>query len=156
MSHPLRRCLGLAFLAALLLPALGCTGIHVEDQATAAPSAAARDGVFIHVSHADPQRVLMALRLAEVMASDKDVLMYFDIDGVNVLRKGSENYSLGDFPDKMTLLTRAQAAGARIYACPACMQLSAIPRDQLLDGVEVAYKEAFFDFTAGRILTLDY
>ncbi|MFZ5786056.1 MAG: hypothetical protein ACOY3Y_06410 [Acidobacteriota bacterium] len=37
-----------------------------------------------------PHRVLMALRRAALMAEDRDVLVYADIDAVKVLRRGVE------------------------------------------------------------------
>ena len=43
-----------------------------------------------------------------------------------------------------------------ILACPACMQVSGVSEEDLREGVRVAEKEQFFDFTEGRILTLDY
>lgn len=43
-----------------------------------------RDGVFIHISSADPHRALMALQMAEMMAADRDVMVYFDINGIEL------------------------------------------------------------------------
>jgi len=46
--------------------------------------------------------------------------------------------------------------GVTILACPACMEVAGIEESDLRKGVEMAEKETFFDFTKGRILTLDY
>ncbi len=43
-----------------------------------------RDGVFIHISSADPHRALMALQMAEMMAAEQDVMVYFDINGIEL------------------------------------------------------------------------
>jgi len=51
------------------------------------------DGVFIHISEGynDAHKALMSLKMAAIMADDKDVLIYMDIHAVNLLVKGSEN-----------------------------------------------------------------
>jgi predicted peroxiredoxin len=43
--------------------------------------------LFSHISSGrnDPHRLLMALNMAAIMAEDKDVLVYFDINGVQVV-----------------------------------------------------------------------
>jgi len=41
-------------------------------------------------------------------------------------------------------------------ACPGCMAVMGVTEDMLLDGVIVANKNKFFNFTKGGILTLDY
>ena len=51
-----------------------------------------RDGVFLHIAsgYDNPHRVLMALKMAEIMSDSKDVLIYFDIRGIEVVLKNSE------------------------------------------------------------------
>jgi peroxiredoxin family protein len=41
-------------------------------------------------------------------------------------------------------------------ACPGCMKVMGVTDDMLKEGVVVASKDRFFDFTEGGILTLDY
>ena len=43
-----------------------------------------------------------------------------------------------------------------ILACPACMKIAGLEKEDLRNGVKLAEKERFLDFTEGRILTLDY
>lgn len=45
---------------------------------------ASRDGVFIHIteSYNDLHRVLMPMKMATLMANDKDVLIYLDIHAI--------------------------------------------------------------------------
>ena len=83
------------------------------------PSEPETDGVFIHISEGynDAHKALMPLRMATIMADDKDVLIYMDIHAVNLLVKGSED---------------------------------------LKEGIQTAQKDKFFNFTKGRIITLDY
>jgi len=116
----------------------------------------AKDGMFIHVSSDDPQRVLMALNMADLMSEDKDVLMYFDIKGVEVLLKTSEDITFAQFPSSLTQITKLNEKGIIIQACPGCLKAAGHSKEDLMDGVVLADKERFFNFTKGRIITLDY
>ncbi|MBK8011077.1 MAG: DsrE family protein [Deltaproteobacteria bacterium] len=117
-----------------------------------------RDGVFIHVTHGtdDPHRLLMALRMAELMAEDKAVLMYFDINGVDVLLKGAPDVKFKDFPSSSVQIQKLLSQKVRIMACPACLKAAGKSAEHLAAGIELADKKAFFSFTSGRILSLDY
>jgi predicted peroxiredoxin len=117
-----------------------------------------RDGVFIHIteSYNDPHRVLMPLKMATLMADDKDVLVYMDIHAVEILAKGSEDIKFGDFESAHTYIKKLLDKNVGIYACPTCMQIAGITQPDLIDGVLLAQKDRFFDFTDGRILNLDY
>lgn len=46
--------------------------------------------------------------------------------------------------------------GIDIMACPGCLKAAGKSADDLMEGVMVADKEKFFNFTDGRILTIDY
>ena len=120
--------------------------------------AAPRDGVFIHVSHGpgDPHRLLMALSMATMMSEDHDVLVYFDISGVDAVLRGVEDVSYAHFAPLSTQLAGLQGRGVTLMACPGCLMAAGKSADDLADGVRVADKKTFFSFTAGRILTLDY
>jgi predicted peroxiredoxin len=133
------------------------------SQMAAAPAAGAkpepsRDGVFVHLSHGhdDPHRALMALRMAELMAADHDVLVYFDIAGVEVVLEGSKDLQFAQFPNAKAQLATLIELGVPLYACPGCLEAAGKSPADLRKGVQVANKDAFFDFTEGRILTLDY
>ena len=65
--------------------------------------------------------------MAAIMADDKDVLIYMDIHSVNLLVTGSEDLTHAGFE----------------------------PVD-LKEGIQTAQKGKFFNFTKGRIITLDY
>ena len=124
-------------------------------QVTAEPP---RDGVFIHISHGadDPHRVLMALTMAELMAPDRDVLVYLDIRGVEVVLADAPDLTFSHFQSSRTQIARLLDLGVPIYACPGCLKAAGKTPDDLAEGIQVADKEAFFTFTEGRILTLDY
>ncbi len=117
-----------------------------------------RDGVFIHITHDhnDPHRVLMPLQMASVMASDKDVLIYLDIDAVNLVTRDAEDIAYEHFTPLKENLSNLIAMGVDIYACPSCMKIAGIEAEDLMEGVKVAEKERFFDFTAGNIISLTY
>lgn len=117
-----------------------------------------RDGVFIHVTHGsdDPQRVLMALSMASLMAEDRDVLVYFDIEGVQVVLKDAEELRYKHFSSSKEQLKSLPKKGVTLMACPGCLKAAGKTEKDLTHGVEIADKDRFFSFTKGRILTLDY
>jgi predicted peroxiredoxin len=114
------------------------------------------DGVFIHISSNDPHRVVMALSMALKMSEDKDVLIYCDIKGIDVVLKDAPDVEYPTFPSARTSLKKLIEKGIRVFACPACMKAAGKTSTDLMAGVKTAEKEAFFNFTKGRILTLDY
>jgi predicted peroxiredoxin len=119
---------------------------------------AVKDGVFIHISHGsdDVHRVLMGLQMAVKMSEDKDVLVYFDITGIDVVLKSADNYTYSHFPSSKTQLKELLSKGVTLMACPGCLKAAGKTVNDLIDGVKIADKSKFFDFTSGRILTIDY
>lgn len=117
-----------------------------------------RDGVFIHITQCydDPHRVLMPLKMALMMSDDKDVIVYLDIHAVQFLTKDSEDINFADFESAHTYIKKLSEKGVGVYACPTCMKIAGIAPEDLIPGVKVAQKDKFFDFTKGRIITLDY
>ncbi|MBD3235002.1 MAG: peroxiredoxin [candidate division Zixibacteria bacterium] len=133
---------------------VGCSQ-KVEYTAQEEPE---NDGVFIHITKgpSDPHEVLMALQMAVIMAEDKDVLVYFDIDGVRNVLSDSKDIAFEHFPSSHTQLTELIKMEVPVMACPGCLKAAGESAEDLMDGVMVADKERFFNFTNGRILTLDY
>jgi len=117
-----------------------------------------RDGMFIHLSKGpeDPHRVLMAFKMAEVMCADKNVLMYLDIEAVYLVVEGSPDVSMDGFPSSHAQIKKLLDAGVTIQACPTCLKVAGYSEENLLDGVALADKEKFFNFTKGKIITIDY
>ena len=130
-----------------------CTQISTTEQVEKAT-----DGVFIHITrdHSDPHRVLMPVQMALMMAEDKDVLIYLDIDAVHLVTKDAEDLEYAHFTPLKAAIGQLLDMGVGIYACPGCMKAHGINEEDLMDGIQVAQKEKFFNFTDGRILTLDY
>ncbi len=117
-----------------------------------------RDGVFVHVRSGpdDPHAVLMALRMATLMVNDRDVLVYFDLRGAQVVLNDAPDITFPPFDSSKAQLKALIDRGVPLYVCPGCLKVAGKKPEDLLPGVKVAEKEGFFNFTKGRILTLDY
>ncbi len=65
-----------------------------------------KDGIFLHISsgYDNPHKVLMELKMASMMFMDKDVIVYIDIKGVEMLVKTSKDMKFNDFPTLFELL----------------------------------------------------
>jgi len=149
-------CRRTALLVVVVFMASACAqGGPPVDQSPVEPI---RDGVFIHISHGpeDAHRVLMALKMAEIMAPDRDVLVYLDIHGIEVVLADAPDITFSHFPSSHTQIAHLLEMGVPIYACPGCLKAAGKGPEDLAEGIQVAEKDAFFDFTKGRILTLDY
>ena len=117
-----------------------------------------RDGVFIHITHGkdDPHRVLMAMQMASIMSQDRDVLVYFDIKGVEVVLKDAKDFTYAHFPSSKRQFSILPNKGVTLMVCPGCLKAAGKTPDDLAAGIEIADKNRFFSFTKGRILTIDY
>jgi predicted peroxiredoxin len=148
-----------AFILAVFLTATSC--IRVNENPVPQISMkhlAETEGVFIHVKKgADhPHEVLMALSMANKFATDYDVLMYFDIDGIEMVTKDAPNLEMEPFGSSDELFDKLVNAGGTIFACPGCMEVYDVKASDLRSGVTTADKHFFFDFTDGRIISIDY
>ena len=123
-----------------------------------AMSCCTKDGIFMHISsgYDNPHKVLMALKMAVMMSMDKDVLVYFDIEGVKMLVKTSKDMKFKDFPTLFELLDQLAAKKVTVMACPTCLKIAGFKPEDLRPGIIIAQKDKFFNFTKGRIVTLDY
>lgn len=119
---------------------------------------AIKDGLFLHISsgYDNPHKVLMALKMAAMMSMDKDVVVYFDIKGVDLVLRTSKEMKFRDFPTLHELLDQLAAKKVIMMACPTCLKVAGFKPEDLRPGIIIAQKEKFFNFTKGRIITLDY
>lgn len=133
--------------------AAGCQGSGAH-----ANRAGVRDGVMIHMSKGaeDPHAVAMALKMANLMAADRDVLVYCDLQGINAVLKDGPEISFPTFDSARVQIASLLEKSVPVHACPGCLKALGKAPEDLMPGVKVADKEAFFSFTRGRILTLDY
>ena len=145
--------------ALLLVPFLAASCIRVDTTAEQTKDEEkVTDGVFIHISKGgdDAHDVLMALMLADKFSTSNDVLVFFDKQGIDMVSDHAPNLEMDPFDSSDEIFARLLKNGAEILACPACMQISGVEKEDLRNGVKIAEKERFLDFTEGRILTLDY
>ena len=117
-----------------------------------------KDGLIIHITEGynNPHRVLMSLKMATVMAGDKDIIIYLDINAVQLVLKSSKDLSMDGFEPLMKMLKTLINDKVGIYVCPTCLKVAGYSESDLIPGVKLAQKEMFFNFTKGRIVTLDY
>lgn len=154
----------LGLLLMLCLVIMSCTQTNPKDNDSSQEkqivtiAEPVKDGVFIHIteSYNDPHRVLMPLKMANMMAMDKDVLVYMDIHAVELLVKGAKDMKYEDFETFHTYIKLLVEKNVGVYACPTCLKIAGFKPEDLMDGVKIAQKDKFFDFTKGRIITLDY
>jgi predicted peroxiredoxin len=132
---------------------------HSTMQTDSVPSCcASKDGLFIHLSsgYDNPHKVLMALKMASMMAMDEDVLVYVDIQGVELLLKSSKDMKFKDFPTLFELLDQLKEKKVTVMACPTCLKVAGHQPEDLREGIIIAEKDKFFNFTKGKIVTIDY
>ena len=79
-----------------------------------------------------------------------------DIHAVELLVKGAKDLSYNDFESFQTYIKQLADKKVGIYAWPTCLKLAGFKSEDLMDGVQTAQKDKFFNFTKGRIITLDY
>ncbi len=141
-----------------ILLSLACITFFALAGSPANAEQKVRDGVFIHISHGPeaPHRLLMALNMAAMMADDHDVLVYFDIDGIEAVLKDAPDVSYSHFPSSLTQIEKLLEKGVTLMACPGCLKAAGKSGEDLAEGIQLADKKKFFSFTKGRILTLDY
>ena len=145
--------------ALLLIPLLAAACIRVDNAPEPdAQEAKKTDGVFIHISKGaeDTHAVLMALMLADKFSTTNDVLVFFDKNGIDMVVNDAPNLKMDAFDPSDEIFERLVNRGVEILACPACMKVAGVEKENLRNGVKLAEKERFLDFTEGRILTLDY
>jgi predicted peroxiredoxin len=130
----------------------------VVNQTSCCSGDSLKDGVFIHIteSYNDPHRVLMPLKMAVMMAKDKEVLVYMDIHAVELLVKSAKDLNYADFESAQSYIKQLVDKKVGVYACPTCLKIAGFKPEDLMEGAQVAQKDKFFNFTKGRIITLDY
>ncbi|TVQ15404.1 MAG: peroxiredoxin [Bacteroidetes bacterium] len=142
----------------LIILALAMMASCAAPEQPADEPAMVNDGVFIHMTHGhdNPHRVLMPLQMAAMMATDKDVLIYMDIDAVKLLTQYADDVEYAHFTPLKESLANLLQMGVTIFACPGCMKAHEIEEADLMEGIQVAQKEKFFSFTEGKIVSLTY
>ncbi len=144
----------------LLLPMIcwscGQSTMGADQEKLTTKEKVVADGLFLHIKSADAHQVLMAMKMATLMAEDKDVLIYMDIDAAKLPVKQAKPLEMEGFESFNTYLNMLKEKQVTVYVCPTCLKVAGFSEQDLLEGVTLANKEGFFNFTQGRILTLDY
>lgn len=146
-------------LSMIALPAAMAQEDAASPTSASTVTASATDGAFIHLSSGpeNPHRVLMALKMAAVMAEGgKDVLVYCDTKAMELLVKGAPDLTHNGFESSTAMFAKLAEMNVPVRACPSCLAAAGKTEADLLPGVKLADREEFFGFTKGRILTLDY
>jgi predicted peroxiredoxin len=143
----------------LLVPAFLAACVRVEQAPeTLVETEKPKDGAFIHISKGseDTHAVLMALMLADKFSTSNDVLVFFDKQGIEMVVNEAPDLQMDPFDGSDAIFERLIDLDVEILACPACLEKAGYEEGDLRRGVKLAEKERFFDFTEGRILSLDY
>jgi predicted peroxiredoxin len=98
----------------------------------------------------------MGLSMAAMMADEKDVAVYIDIKGVDFVLKGAEDIAYSHFPTAHTSIRNLIEKDVPVMVCPGCLKAAGKAPEDVMMGVAIADKETFFNFTEGRILSIDY
>ena len=137
--------------AVIMMLAFGCASQPMSGNAN-------REGVFVHITSGSdkPHDALMGLRMAQIMAEDRDTLVYFDVGGIDLVVKDGPELEMAPFGSARAMIEDLIEREVTLVACPGCLEALGHRPDDLRPGIRVAEKDAFFAFTEGRILTLDY
>ena len=107
----------MSVLRATALFVLFTAGVLPNASVAQEPAAEVKDGVFVHISHGgdDPHRLLMGLKMAEVMSEQRDVLVYLDIKAIEVVLKEAEDVAFSHFTSSNAQI---EALLRQIDPCP--------------------------------------
>jgi uncharacterized protein YdeI (BOF family)/predicted peroxiredoxin len=137
-------------------------GTQAALQSTTPPATDANggpeDGLFIHLSSGPdaPRKVAMAMTMAAAFAADHPVLIYADLDAVELFVQDAKTAAVEGYQPVDEHLARLKAHGVMLRVCPTCLAAAGYATTDLAEGVGLADKREFFSFTDGRILSVDY
>ncbi|WP_134704416.1 DsrE/DsrF/DrsH-like family protein [Ammoniphilus sp. YIM 78166] len=103
-------------------------------------------------------------------ATDAEVAIFFTFEGLNLIHKqafqqlpmpaGKEHYAEGfrsaNVPAIPELAEMAQEMGVKMIACQMTMDVMHIPKEQLIDGIDVGGAVTFLDFSKDANTTLTF
>ena len=106
----------------------------------------------------DPERIFPPCMIAlAALASETDVMMFFTMSGVRVVRKGeAEKIRIEGLPKRLTdMLQDLRDMGAKMVACSTCFDIVGMTEDDLMQGVTSAGTAIFVAeaLTADAVLT---
>lgn len=107
----------------------------------------------------DPELATLPFVMAAgALASDVEVVMAFQSNGVNLVRKGEAEHVLASgFPPLAELMNSVKELGAQLLVCSPCLNSREIDAsDDLIDGAEVIAAARFIAEVTSATNTLSY
>lgn len=114
--------------------------------------------VIVHIKSGleDQHSVMMGLNKAKMaVESGKNVLVYFDVRGVNVVLKNTQ-INFKDFMPSQTIISGLVNSGAEVYVCPHCLMIEGYEMKDVQNGVKELKPESIFEFVKKDTISLDY
>jgi len=107
----------------------------------------------------DPQRAFPPFMLgAGALAMDMELMLFFTMDGLNIVRKGyAEKITLEGSPKTLPeYIEILREGGAELVACSAAFPIVNCTEEDLIDGVECGGVATFVDESEGADVVLTY
>jgi len=107
----------------------------------------------------DPQKAFPPFMLgAGALAMDMKVMMFFTMNGLNIVRKGgAEKITLEGAPKPLTeFIDIMREGGTELVACSAAFPIANCTEEDLIDGVECGGVATFVDEAEGADVVLTF
>jgi predicted peroxiredoxin len=129
-----------------------------EVQQQVPPPPPPKDGVVIHISSGleSPAKVMAGLTMALKFSESKDVIVFFDVNGPEVVLTNSKSIEYKKYEPSKMVVMKLLDKGIPVTVCQMCLEAMNKTQYDLMKGIKLSNKNDFFDFTQGRILTLDF
>jgi predicted peroxiredoxin len=132
-------------------------GLSKEPPKEAADAGTGRD-ILITISSGPEEKwkVCMALKLAEELAVDNNVQVYFDYQGVAVPLKETEDFEWRPFPPAKKQLERLMEMDAKVTVSRASLESMWKKPGDVMPGVKSIEMGDMLDFAKGNVTVLHY
>jgi predicted peroxiredoxin len=132
-------------------------GLSKEPPKEAADAGTGRD-ILITISSSPDEKwkVCMALKLAEELAVDNNVQVYFDYAGVAVPLKETEDFEWRPFPPAKKQLERLMEMDAKVTVSRASLESMWKKPSDVMPGVKSIEMGDMLDFAKGNVTVLHY
>lgn len=140
--------------------------LGVAALAFASCASQGKDGLLVHIasgpgSDESNHRIIMGLNLAyNALKSGRPVLVFFDVKGVVIPVQSEPDVAHEShkemIPSAKEAMRKILDEGGRIMVCPACLKHAGFGEGDLIEGAEMGKMDTIFNFTDGRVITLDW
>ena len=95
---------------------------------------------------------------AGALASEMDVMLFFTMSGLNIVKKGgAEKITLNNAPKSLPeFIKTVKDMGARMVACSAAFKIAGIEEKDLIEGVEIGGVATFVTEAAEADIVLTF